>query len=260
MPLFARALALVVIGSLLLGVSDLPGQSQSNKPATNPNVDSAIIQVLQQLQGGVSAQAAQRQASQMGVSVEGNMLTVVAELAGPASSIISAIAQRFGSSLIRAQSRSFLKLQIPLSSEALTLVLQLADLAGIAYIRPPLAPQALVLSEGVALTGASQLQAGGVRGQGTKIAVIDLGFASLSTAQARGEVPTNVGMFDFTGTGLQNTTSHGTAVAEIIYDMAPNAQLHLMKMCDEVDVENAVDEAIREGVDVINLSVGWVNT
>ena len=260
MPLFARALALFVFGFLLLGISDLPGLSESDKPATNPKVDSALIQVLQQLQGGVSAQAAQRQASQMGVSVEGNMLTVVVEVSGPTSTLISAIAQLFGSNIVRAKSRSFLKLQIPLSSNTLTLVLQLADLAGIAYIRPPLAPQALVLSQGVALTGASGLQANGIRGQGAKIAVIDLGFASLSTAQSRGEVPTNVVTFDFTGTGLQNTTSHGTAVAEIIYDMAPNAQIYLMKISDEVDLENAVDEAIRQGVDVINHSIGWFNT
>jgi uncharacterized repeat protein (TIGR01451 family) len=262
-----RTLVLAVLVGLLLtspGFWEMPvsaGAQGGEKATPNPKIDSVLYQILQALQSqGVSAQAVQRQAAQVGVPIQGNAAIVVAEVSGPAALLVSAIAQAFGGDVVMAQSRGFLKLRVPLTNNPLLLLLQLADFAGIAYIRPPLAPQALAVSEGVALTGAQTFHANGLRGQGVKIAVIDLGFAGLSAAQARGELPTNVITFDFTGTGLQSTTSHGTAVAEIIYDMAPNAQLYLMKIADEVDFENAVDEAIRQGVRIINHSVAWFNT
>ena len=234
---------------------------QGEKSAPSPNVDSALAQLLGTAQSArASAQGVAQQASRAGIPVEGNAVIVVAEVSGPAAAIASAVARTLGSDLIVSASRSFLKVRIPLTGQPLELLLKLAELSGIRFVRPPLVPAAQVVSEGVALTGASLFHSNGVRGQGVKIAIIDLGFAGLSAAQARGELPANVLTFDFTGTGIEGTTSHGTAVAEIVYDMAPNAQLLLMKVADEVGLENAVDEAIRQGVQIINHSVAWFNT
>ena len=64
--------------------------------------------------------------------------------------------------------------------------------------------------------------------------------------------------YDHTGEGIYAGESvHGTACAEIIYDMAPEAELYLYKVGDEVDLENAKDRAIRDGIDIINHSMGW---
>jgi len=238
-------------------VNHAQSSQSAQKSTPSPKIDSVLAQLLSTVTAsGLSAQAAQ----QAGVPIQGNAITVVAEASGVAAGLITAITQIAGSNIVRSQSRNYLKLQIPLTSGPLTVLLRVASIAGIAYIRAPLAPQALVISEGVSVTGASSFHSNGLRGQGAKIAVIDLGFAGLSTAQSRGELPTSVQTFDFTGTGLQNTTSHGTAVAEIIYDMAPDAQLYLMKIADEVDLENAVDTAIQQGVRIINHSVAWFNT
>ncbi len=240
---------------------DVWAQPTPQKSSPSGNVDSALAQLLASVQSArVSAQGVVQQASRAGIPVEGNAILVVAEVSGPAAAIASAVAQALGGDLLVATSRNFLKLRIPLQNQPLTLLLKLAQLGGIRFVRPPLRPAAQVISEGVALTGASLLHANGVRGQGVKIAIIDLGFAGLSAAQARGELPTNVLTFDFTGTGIEGTVSHGTAVAEIVHDMAPNAQLLLMKVADEVGLENAVDEAIRQGVQIINHSVAWFNT
>jgi PKD repeat protein/subtilisin family serine protease len=257
-----RTLAVALVTILLLSSLSWVDHAQSSQKSTpNPKIDSILAQLLQIVQSsGVSSQAVQQAASRAGVPVQGDTITVVAETSGVAAGIVNAIAQVAGSGIVRAQSRNYLKLQVPLSSGPLTILLQIATLGGIAYIRPPLAPQALVISEGVSVSGASSYHNNGLRGQGSKIAVIDLGFSGLSAAQSRGELPTNVQTFDFTGTGLQNTTTHGTAVAEIVQDMAPNAQLFLMKIADEVDLENAVDLAIQQGVQIINHSVGWFNT
>lgn len=251
------ALALVLTG--MADHTDAPRATQKSTPSSK--IDSALASLLQMAQSGaVSAQGIQQQASQAGIPVQGNAVIVIVETSGAIGGVINAIAQIIGGQFVRAQSRNFIELQVPLSAAPLNALLQLANLAGIAYIRPPLAPQALAVSEGVSLTGAGGFHANGLRGQGATVAVIDLGFAGLATAQARGELPTRVTTFDLSGTGLESTTSHGTAVAEIIHDMAPDVQLVLMKIADEVDFENAVDRAIQLGVDVINHSVGWFNT
>ncbi len=142
---------------------------------------------------------------------------------------------------------------------------QLSDLAtglrGIAYIRPPYTPFPLgTATQGVAAIGADAFHAAGFDGAGVKIAVIDLGFAGLSQAQASGDLPYALQQNDFTGTGLTSGITHGTAVAEIIHDIAPAAELHLLKIADEVDLDAAVTYCLTQGIDVINHSLGWYNT
>ncbi len=137
----------------------------------------------------------------------------------------------------------------------------LAQVAAGVYVRLPYVPHELgVTSEGVGLAGASGFHALGNRGAGVKIAVIDLGFNGLSASQARGDLPYTVISRDFTGTGVASGISHGTAVAEIIHDVAPDAQLYLIKIANEVDLDNAVTYCISEGVHIINHSLGWFNT
>src|SRR4030065_551869 len=73
-----------------------------------------------------------------------------------------------------------------------------------------------VTGQGVAITGAADMQTLGNNGAGVKIGVIDLGFASLSTSQASGDLPPpgpNLSITDYTGTGTGGTNP-GTTVAE----------------------------------------------
>lgn len=142
---------------------------------------------------------------------------------------------------------------------------QLADLAsrvtGISFIRPPYIPYPLATtSQGVAAIGADAFHSSGLDGSGVKIAVIDLGFAGLSQAQANGDLPYSVQQNDLTGTGLTTGITHGTAVAEIVHDVAPAAELHLIKIADEVDLDGAVTYCLSHGIDIINHSLGWYNT
>src|SRR4030095_5182337 len=50
---------------------------------------------------------------------------------------------------------------------------------------------------------------------------------------------------------------HGTAVAEIVHEMAPDAQLYLVCVGTEVDLAAAEAYAKSQGVSVINESLGW---
>ncbi len=114
-----------------------------------------------------------------------------------------------------------------------------------------------VISQGVALTGAADMQGVGITGAGVKVGIIDLGFTSYTTSQANGELPANLIITDYTGYGTGGT-NHGTNVAEIVHDMAPGATLYLARIGTSLQLQAAVNDMIAAGVKVINHSVGWV--
>ncbi|MBW2641334.1 MAG: S8 family serine peptidase [Deltaproteobacteria bacterium] len=137
----------------------------------------------------------------------------------------------------------------------------------ISFIKLPdrLIPVA-VESEGVDLTSASSYHSSGYTGSGINVAVIDVGFDNLSSAISNGDLPNTVIKVDCTGASCvsasfsSETEEHGTAVAEIVYDMAPGANLYLIKVDDTLDLWDAKDYAISHGIDIINSSVVAFNT
>jgi subtilase family protein len=140
-----------------------------------------------------------------------------------------------------------------------------AALAGIRALRFPAKPVPVdgagtVLSQAVALTGASLLQGAGVDGTGTSVGVLDLGFETLAAAQSSGNVPASAIQVDLVGAGMETVTPHGTAVAEEVADMAPGAQLYLILFNDEVDFQNGVDYLAAHGIRIANLSVNYFAT
>ena len=158
--------------------------------------------------------------------------------------------------LIRARRGRLHEVSIPASKvTALLNALPSNVLARLPYPHQAVA----VTGQGVAITGAADMQALGNNATGIKIGVIDLGFGSLSTAQASGDLPPtgpNLAITDYTGTGTGGT-NHGTNVAEIVHDMAPGAALYLAKISTEVQLGQALDAMAAAGVRVINHSVAW---
>jgi hypothetical protein len=55
------------------------------------------------------------------------------------------------------------------------------------------------------------------------------------------------------------TGGHGIACAEVIHSIAPGAELHLVRVNGLTTLENAVDWAIREGIDIISMSMSFFN-
>ena len=53
--------------------------------------------------------------------------------------------------------------------------------------------------------------------------------------------------------------SHGVACAEVIHDLAPEAELHLVRVNGQTTFENAVEWAIREEIDVVSMSMSFFN-
>jgi subtilisin family serine protease len=126
--------------------------------------------------------------------------------------------------------------------------------------RPPLMELLAVAGEGVAASGADAWHAGGLNGAGARVAIIDGGFAGLAAAQANGDLPANVITRDECGGGFHTNTDHGTAVAEIVHEMAPGAQLYLICTGTPAQLQAGKDFAASQGVNVMNFSAGFFAT
>lgn len=213
-------------------------------------------------QGGEPAlrAAAARHRLQLRESPAGPLVPVILEpLPGRRGSDIDPARIRALGARVDAVSESFVRVLAPPG-----VLLRLGELPDVRIVRMPLVPTAVnsgfgtVVSEAVSLTGAGSLQSVGVTGAGIKVAVVDGGFTGLSAAKTAGEIPAGAVGQDFTGTGLETGGSHGVAVSEELVDMAPGVQLYLVKIGDEVDLQNAAAYLRTQGVRIANHSLAWV--
>ena len=100
----------------------------------------------------------------------------------------------------------------------------------------------------------------GATGAGVKVGVVDGGFGGLALRQADGDLPAALTTQSFCSAGIDGETDHGTAVAEIVHEMAPAAQLYLICIEDEVDLGAAKDYAIANGIQILNFSGSFINS
>lgn len=112
-----------------------------------------------------------------------------------------------------------------------------------------------VTTEGVAASNIAAWHNAGYDGTGIRVGIIDGGFLGY-TGLLGTELPALVSTYDWAGNGF-NATRHGTAVAEIIHDMAPGAALDLHVVNTTVQLSQAVNQAIADGVDILSMSVSW---
>jgi subtilisin family serine protease len=134
----------------------------------------------------------------------------------------------------------------------------------IRFAREPLRPELdSIGGQGVAATAAIPWHAAGYTGRGVKVAVIDGGFGGLARRQAEGDLPKSIKRLDLCSSGGYDgpmAVEHGTAVAEIVHEMAPGAQLYLICADTLVGLAKAAAYARAKGISVINHSVSWFNT
>ncbi len=140
---------------------------------------------------------------------------------------------------------------------SLKTLVQLADSPSVKYIRFPLREFSMETSEGVAATGANSWHSTlPYRGNGAKVGVLDIGFKGYFSLLGT-ELPPSVTAQSFRNDNdISANTVHGTACAEIVYDMAPDASLYLANYSTLSNKENAVNWLISQGVDVITASTG----
>ncbi|MCK4393133.1 hypothetical protein KAX17_09530, partial [Candidatus Bipolaricaulota bacterium] len=235
MKMTLRSLATwVLIALCVLSFFASAQDSSSRKPIPLEEVNPRLQTILQELarKAEVGPAAIAEFVSGTGIPLTDETVRVVIEpVSGRVSAIDQAAVEALGG-VVEARSKSLMRVRVPVDRlEAI------ADrVEGIAFIRLPYQPRPLVTSQGVSLTGATDFHTAGFYGQNTKVAIIDLGFIGLTAAQAAGELNKVAYTHDYTGAGLQTDTEHGTGVAEIVADMAPQASLYLIKIGDEVDL------------------------
>jgi subtilisin family serine protease len=222
------------------------------KENVHPKMASCLKKLEVEYERGVTA--ARLFAQGMDLNIKDRDEITVYVMNEPGSTVDETELQALGGKIIK-RADKISKITAPIN-----MLTAIADtVRGISFIKPPdrLIPVA-VQSEGVNLTSASSYHSSGYDGSGVNIAVIDVGFVGLSSAITNGDLPNSVIKVDFT---LQpETTKHGTAVAEIIYDMAPGANLYLLRVYDTFDLWDAKEYAINNGIDIINSSVVAFNT
>jgi hypothetical protein len=130
------------------------------------------------------------------------------------------------------------------------------------YVRLPLKPVALeVVSEGVSKTGANKWKdiAPYRVTDEAKVCILDIGFKGYPGLLGT-ELPSTVVARSFRADNdIYAGEVHGTANAEIVHDMAPNAKLWLVNFETDVEQHLAVNWIISQGVQVISYSLGWTN-
>jgi subtilisin family serine protease len=243
------AVAFLFVGSVEPSFSG--GWEAPPKPISpsehHPKIESALLRSFSDLTLGPFPKGE-------GLGERSGKVRVIIESERP---LDEALLQRVGAQ-IEARAGTLYRVRVPREH-----LRALAGIPGISFIRRPRLFTALGprTTEGVLPTGALLLQSAGWRGQNVKIAIIDLGFAGLSRALDSKVIKREVivDTQDYTGEGLEVGTAHGTGVAEIVHAMAPQAWLYLKKVADEIDLSNAVDDAIAQGVQIINYSVGVAN-
>ena len=129
----------------------------------------------------------------------------------------------------------------------------LASDPSVLRVRTPYHSQPDVVSEGVAVHHADILHGHGITGQGTKVGVLDCGGFSGYETLLGSELPPAITLWTG-GSQPVGSGNHGTACAEVVYDMAPGAEMYLAHDNGEAEFYAAIDWFIAQDVDVISYS------
>ena len=241
------------------GVQDLPPIEGKLNPPQYPNMDSNLNRIVEQAQSGqFTAQAAAASAPiHSGASVA--VTLYITE--GYIDAISDYLTNNGGDP--RNIGVDYIEAYIPVS-----LLAEASQQEGVISVRtiiPPQPSQGAVVSEGAAAHGAPTWHNAGVKGNGVKIGVIDVGFEGFrslmgSELPAEGSVRarcyTDIGTLGSDVNTCLDTSgsTHGTAVTEIVFDIAPDATYYISNAHTRGDLKSAATWMVEQGVDVINMS------
>ena len=238
-----------------VGIEPRPTTKKSTRNHIDDRIDSQLAAVVAARAHGT--QAALRAAGANGLETLQGRIRVVLE----ASSVDARSAVAAGGGIVEATAGGLIEALLPAGS-----IEAVSTARGIERVRAPYPAYTLDIdaagidSEGIASTAADAWQAAGVLGAGAKVAIIDLGFAGLAGRQSTGDLPAGLTTVDYCGGSMGAPEEHGTAVAEIVHEMAPAAELYAICVNTEVDLANAAAYAVAHGITIVNHSVAWFNS
>ena len=149
---------------------------------------------------------------------------------------------------------------------------------GVSWVREvdrPVAMRGAVTSQGVTLHLANAWHPAGIKGHGVKIGVLDAstktttndGFSGLRQLQGS-ELPEQIHARCYEDMGKPTNDlayceqaggeTHGTAMAEIVMDLAPAAELYIANPNTWGDIRSSIEWMHEQGVDVIVSALVWI--
>ncbi len=253
--LFTAVLATAVF-AVLGGAQALAGPERTLQPPSRdvvaPGLDVRLDDVADDVRSAGVAAAA-RAARAAGLDVSGEGVEVVVE-ADPGRAAASRAALAALGATVERSYGDLVKAHVPAGR-----LDALARADGVRSVEPPQrAYPTAVTGQGVAASNAAVAHDDGDEGAGVKVGIVDLGFFGWQDAQLAGDLPGTVSTTSFC-TDFE-ATEHGTGVAEIVHEVAPAAELHLICIEDVVDLGAAKDYALANGIQILNLSVAFFNS
>ncbi|MCH7577226.1 MAG: S8 family serine peptidase [Chloroflexi bacterium] len=218
--------------------------------ARSAQLDSRLAQLVEAFhERGIEGASAA--ASRLDIDLEGDAVRVIVE-ARPGRGEGATTSVRTLGATVEGSYQNLVQALVPLAS-----LEPLARTGSVEFVRPPLRPVPMVTGEGVALINADGWQALGVSGAGVKVAILDLGFQGYGSLLGT-ELPAAVSVMSFRADAdIGGGTPHGTAVAEIVHEVAPGAELYLVNFETEVELATASEWLTGQGVEAINASWGF---
>ena len=241
------------------GITEGPSQNWDPPKSTrkHPKIDSALLAIAQASLRGSSALAEAARGERV-VLRDDKIRVLVESVGADTASARAAITAARGD--VDAEYAGVIRAFVaPSALEGL------AQHPAVRWIaRPGLVIADGLVDEGVVASNASAWYSAGWDGRDVKIAIIDGGFIGYAAALLNGDLPMQTITQDFGCGGPELdvgvVSPHGTAVARIVHQMAPAAQLYLLCVDDPVGLGQAKDYAIASGVKIINQSLGWFNS
>ena len=214
-------------------------------------LQSELFQLIEIEKRGEASAFVQRS----GVDLVDGMVRVVIEAAPGQARLATQAAETLGT-MVETIHADWVQVVVPIS-----MLTALADTPSIDSVRLPQIPWPAGTSEGLDLINAPEWHSAGFTGAGVKVAILDLGFQGYDALLGT-ELPDSVTVQSFRSDGdiTDSGQVHGTACAEIVYDIVPDADFYLVNFGTDVEWSNAVDWLIAQEVDVISSSIIWVNT
>ena len=239
------------------GGHDLPPIPERDAPRY-PKMDSMLNQVAQQVESGMST--ARVAASRAPASRDDTVGATFYTEPGYAESVRDFLRSN-GAATGEAHS-DYVSAYVPVTP--LGRASELDGVTTVHSIMPPQLLQGAIVSEGVSVHRIAPWHQSGFRGRGVKIGIIDGGFKGFQELMGT-ELPSAVSVRCYNGIGEFTTSfedcgsgiSHGTAVTEAVFDIAPEATYYVTTVRGYDDLREAVEWMVSEDVDIINHSLGW---
>ena len=260
-------LATLILSALIVFVAaTVPGVSADDddipppppkRVLTYPNLGSHLSGLVEAYEEGSASQS--ESAGQAAIS-QGGSVAVTIHLISNVSDVVKFLEDNGGDP--RNVGEDYIEAYVPVS-----LLGAISEQPGVIRVREIVPPQpefGPITSQGVAAHLASSWHQAGIAGQGVKVGVIDSfeGLRSLMgtelPATVVGRCYTDIARYSSNLADCDSDSSHGTAVAEAIVDVAPDVSLYIANPSSPADLSSTVRWMAEQEVTVINRSASRV--